>query len=235
MINNDTNNNKKKKKKNIRRYTIIISQYEKKHDVAFTITAYSTLPARFKPIDDSRLWKYQKVFTGAWDKNYCGGSPNHNTFPQNPQFKITTYFKTHLRFLLEAPIEFSINIQLYLCTNDQEQEQEQEQKEGKEEEEEDVSSNYDDNNVDLDKDNDDNNDNNKKEEIKTGKILTRRDYSKDLLIGDSGPYRYGVTMLDTLNVEQGTYIAIISTFKPQQLGPFKFTIKSVENLSLKVV
>ena len=48
-------------------------------------------------------------------------------------------------------------------------------------------------------------------------------------------YRYGVAVLDAMNVEQGTYIAIISTFKPMQKGPFKFTVKSVENLQLKVV
>jgi len=42
-------------------------------------------------------------------------------------------------------------------------------------------------------------------------------------------------MTDVLNVEAGTYIAIISTFQPKQMGGFKFTIKSVENLSLTVV
>jgi len=218
------------KGKQIRRYTIVVSQFEKKHDVAFTITAYSTLPARFKPIDDAKLWRYQKVFTGAWNEKYCGGSPNHDTFPQNPQFKITTFYKTHLRFLLEAPIEYSVNIQLYLCAN---QEEEEEQSEGGIE-----ASNYDDNQVNL-MDNDGNPDEMEQvddaKKAKGGKILSRKDYSKDLLVGDSGAYRYGVCMTDVLNVERGTYIAIISTFKPQQIGGFKFTVKSVENLQLRVV
>ena len=162
---------KDKKKQNVRRYTIVISQYEKKHDVSYTITAYSTLPARFKPIDDAKLWKYQKVFNGKWDKNYCGGSPNHETFPKNPQFKITTFYKTHLRFMLEAPIEFSINIQLYLCANDDDEDEE----EGKN-----ADSNYDDEHIDL------NDDQQANIEKKGGKILSRNDYSKSLLVADSG-------------------------------------------------
>jgi len=203
------------KKLKTRRFTIVISQYEKVHDVSFSITAYSTLPARFRPIDDQRLWRYQKVFPGRWDKKYCGGSPNHDSFPKNPQFKITTYHKSHLRFLLEAPIKFGVNIQLYLCVND----------EGND----DGVSSYDHENVDLEQEvvYD--------EDVNAGKIVNKKHYSRDLLIGDSGPYRKGVCMVDVMNVEVGTYIAIISTFQPKQMGGFKFTIKSVENLSIGVV
>merc|ERR1712228_140582 len=212
-------NNKNNIKQSVRRYTIVISQYEKKHNVSYTITAYSTLRARFKPIDDAKLWKYQKTFNGKWDKNYCGGSPNHETFPQNPQFKISTFYKTHLRFILEAPIDYSINIQMYLCTNDDDDDNE-----GKDN---DDVSNYDDQQIDL---NDNDADIDESEKKKCGKIISRSDYSKSLLVADSGSYRSGVAVVDALNVEKGTYIAIISTFKPMQKGPFKFTVKSVENL-----
>eukprot|EP01084_Bolivina_argentea_P006406 12151_1 len=218
------------------RYTVVMSQYEKKHNVAYTITSYSSIPITIKPIDEHKLWTCQKTFIGKWDKYCCGGSPNHDTFPENPQFKIKIKSKSNLRFILEAPMEVSINVQLYLCTND------------------DDSINYQlperciiqkliiewvhyANNyfpyeildliinywyiVDDDK-----------QIKKSGKIWKRTSYSKRLLISDSGPYRYGFTMMDALNIEEGTYIAIISTFKPKAMSGFKFNIKS--NKSVQV-
>jgi len=157
----DVEDNEKKHK--TRRYTIVISQYEKVRDVSFSITAYSTLPARFRPIDDQKLWRYQKVFTGRWDKKHCGGSPNQESFPQNPQFKITTFYKSHLRFILEAPIQFGVNIQLYLCIND----------EGND----DGLSSYDNQNVNLDEDPV------VDEDLEGGKILSKKHF---LVICSSG-------------------------------------------------
>lgn len=45
-------------------------------------------------------------------------------------------------------------------------------------------------------------------------------------VGDSGAYRPGFTYLEAPNIESGRYIAIVSTFEPGQMSPFKFTVKS---------
>ena len=97
-----------------KKYTIVVSQYEKNNDVSFTVTAYSSLlPIRFKPVPTSEFWKYTKTVTSQWTQSLCGGSPNYDTFVQNPQFKLKVGDKCHIRWLLEAPIDYSVNIQIY--------------------------------------------------------------------------------------------------------------------------
>ena len=59
----------KEKNQKTRRYTIVISQYEKVRDVSFSITAYCTLPARFKPIDDQKLWRYR--MSSIFESVFC--------------------------------------------------------------------------------------------------------------------------------------------------------------------
>ena len=186
------------KKGNRHKYTIVISQYEKKNDVSFTITAYSTIPSIFRPIEDSKIWKFRKVIKGAWTNKFCGGSPNHNTFPNNPQFRITANNKLHLRFILEAPVDYSVNIQLYLCinlTDDDIKNSNYENKIIKTEDEEIDMLMSSDNEDDGDK-NGNSGDSKGSKSIPKGKIVTREHYSKDLLIADTGPYRYGVAMMD---------------------------------------
>merc|ERR1712192_326166 len=124
---------------------------------------------------------------GAWDARYCGGSPSHDTFPANPQWRITTFAQCHVRFVLEAPIKLSINIQLYLCVDDEHS------KEGGK------ASNYDDDDNALSAEENGN------ENAKSGKIVNRADYAKELLVADSGPYRFGLAVADAYDLAAGRY------------------------------
>ena len=105
---------KRRSKKDL--YTIVVSQYEKRHDVSFTMTCYSTIPCRFRPVNDSFFWKYKRKINAAFTEKYSGGCRNFASFPMNPQFRLIVNYTTRLRIMVEAPPKFNINIQLYkLC------------------------------------------------------------------------------------------------------------------------
>ena len=221
---NTGDNNIKKSKKYQRHYTVVISQYEKKNDVSYTIIAYSTLPCRFKPILDKKFWKYSKVLVGQWTKKYCGGSVTKDSYLDNPQFLIQLSWKANIRILLEAPIEFSVNILVFKCIT------------------------LNDDGTPINNDNNDNNtsndtDNNNENETKdasdnstnNGRLTKREHYAKKLIVGDSGSYRPGVSYVDIPKIGEGIYVAVISTFETNKIGRFKITIKSTENMKFKPI
>ncbi|ETO33603.1 hypothetical protein RFI_03499 [Reticulomyxa filosa] len=68
-----------------------------------------------------------------------------------------------------------------------------------------------------------------------GKIIAREHYTKDLLVRSSGAYRPGVVYMDIKGLDEGVYIAIISTFEPNQIGGFKFTVRSNQRIGFTPV
>jgi hypothetical protein len=242
---------RKKKHSNVFHYTVVVSQYEKKNDVSFSITAYSTLPCRFRPVSDLKIWKFKKVVVGQWSAKLSGGCQNFDSFTLNPQYRIKLGESTHVRLLLEAPIEYSVSIQLYRCALPEELQPKKKKKMKKKVMMVDGGDNKpadekkDDDDSDAEKDEDA-----QGEEGKEGKeeprfdvddyllgyrIDSREKYRRDLLVQDSGAYRYGVTTMDVSALAEGTYIAIVSTFDKGQLGPFKFTLRAPKNIGLTPV
>jgi calpain-7 len=60
-----------------RRYTLVISQYEKSATLHFTLRVYSTLPFTLKKIGNP--YKFSKDFVGEWSiKNSTSGGCANN-------------------------------------------------------------------------------------------------------------------------------------------------------------
>lgn len=106
------------------KFTILISQYEKKHDISFTLSVYSNKMCTLRP--PKPVWENgtRKKIPGAWGEGTCGGCPNNDplpsqkdeplSYPQNPQYQITVPSQSVCQFWLEAPMVFSVNIKLFL-------------------------------------------------------------------------------------------------------------------------
>lgn len=90
------------------KYTIVVSQYQKRHDIYFTLSAHCSDPCMIEPLPVKYLT--EESFVSEWGPRTCGGCPNHKTYPQNPQFRLQVKQKTSILMLLLAPKEFSINI-----------------------------------------------------------------------------------------------------------------------------
>ena len=68
-------------------YTLVLSQAEKRRDVYYTLSVYSTaLPFQLKPCPP--LPSNQLTVTGGWKAGVtAGGNVNSRLFHQNPQYK----------------------------------------------------------------------------------------------------------------------------------------------------
>ncbi|KAJ8965118.1 hypothetical protein NQ314_004343 [Rhamnusium bicolor] len=70
-----------------RKYTIVVSQYEKSTTIYYTLRAYATCPFALTKIKDPYVEERQ--VTGEWKGITAGGCPNHpTTYPNNPKFKV---------------------------------------------------------------------------------------------------------------------------------------------------
>ncbi|ETO35748.1 hypothetical protein RFI_01315, partial [Reticulomyxa filosa] len=193
------------------------------------------------------FWKYRKVINGSWTKKVSGGSPNYESFPNNPQFRVQLTDKTNLRYLLEAPVKYSVNIQMFRCVNFNQEDTANDTGGQSLSSMKNNNNNADDNASRENKEQEDNAadeevinmDNASFAEKKTtkisGKILNREHYKTTLMVATSGAYRYGVACIDVKNLEEGVYIVIISTFEPNQIGGFKFTVRSSQRIGFTPV
>ncbi|XP_044759511.1 calpain-7-like [Coccinella septempunctata] len=93
-----------------RKYTIVISQYEKSQTIYYTLRAYSTCPFTLTKIEDP--CRYVKELTGEWKGITAGGCPNHpTTYRNNPKFKVTVSSSTNdnkLLVELKGPKQYQI-------------------------------------------------------------------------------------------------------------------------------
>ncbi|KAJ8943276.1 hypothetical protein NQ318_017294 [Aromia moschata] len=70
-----------------RRFTVVVSQYEKSTTIYYTLRAYATCPFTLTKIKDPYV--YEKQVTGEWKGPTAGGCPNHpSTYPNNPKFRM---------------------------------------------------------------------------------------------------------------------------------------------------
>lgn len=70
-----------------RKYTIVISQYQKSTTIHYTLRAYATCPFTLTKIRNP--YTQEQQVTGEWKGVTAGGCPNHPaSYPNNPKFKI---------------------------------------------------------------------------------------------------------------------------------------------------
>eukprot|EP01006_Ploeotia_vitrea_P036213 TRINITY_DN65989_c5_g16_i1.p1 TRINITY_DN65989_c5_g16~~TRINITY_DN65989_c5_g16_i1.p1 ORF type:complete len:1053 (+),score=533.21 TRINITY_DN65989_c5_g16_i1:160-3318(+) len=94
-------------------YKIVVSQYEKKEDLFFTLQVYSTAPTTIRRLVDPYS-AYSAKLAGEWDASNAGGSTNMPVaFIKNPQFLVSCRDTTNLLFKILAPKEFSVNIMVF--------------------------------------------------------------------------------------------------------------------------
>jgi len=173
-------------------YKIVVSQYEKMHDLSFTLNIYSTAKCVLLPIPHS--YTHQQRLPGSWRGHSAGGSPNHpSSYLLNPQFGVVVPGPTNLLFKLEGPKEYSVNITVFFVHSAASDE--------------------------------------------PMRITSLSSRSGDIFqepVSDSGPFRKGFCYTELSGEEMAKrspsfpccLTVIVSTFLPQQEGPFVLTVGS---------
>ncbi|XP_067003093.2 calpain-7 isoform X2 [Anabrus simplex] len=100
-----------------RRYTLVISQYEKMHTIFYTLRAYATFPFSLKKIGNPYT-HVKEVSDGQWKGVTAGGCGNHPaTYPNNPRYQITlesSHNNNAILLELRAPKQYQIGLDI-LC------------------------------------------------------------------------------------------------------------------------
>ena len=98
----------------VRKYTLVVSQYEKSTTIDFTLRVYSTLPFNLRRIGDPYKYK-QEITNASWRGQLAGGcSNNPSTYPNNPRFQFKADSDCQILVELKAPKEFQIGFDI-LC------------------------------------------------------------------------------------------------------------------------
>ncbi|CAM9137996.1 unnamed protein product [Chrysoparadoxa australica] len=93
-----------------RRYTLVLSQFEKSRDVRYTLQVHCTsnLTLSHTPWPPT----HRQVVTSEWVASNAGGGLGLGTFRLNPQYQILLEEAMQVHLQLEAPKELKINLQL---------------------------------------------------------------------------------------------------------------------------
>lgn len=91
-------------------YTLVLSQYEKAHDVTFTLSVFSTRPFTLRPAP--QLPPVVAQLEGVWDSQSAGGRLGQRGFMHNPQFRLVVTRPSRLFVELLAPKEFFVSFSL---------------------------------------------------------------------------------------------------------------------------
>uniref|UniRef100_A0A8D8STI1 Calpain-7 n=1 Tax=Cacopsylla melanoneura TaxID=428564 RepID=A0A8D8STI1_9HEMI len=71
-----------------KRFTLVVSQYEKMHTIYYSLRAYATCPFRLEKIENP--YRFKQEISGEWKGITAGGCPNHpSTYQNNPRFQVT--------------------------------------------------------------------------------------------------------------------------------------------------
>ena len=89
------------------KYTLVVSEYEKTHDITFTIEVFANVNFNLRPVEKL---PHQHKTKGEWTSESAGGCQNNrNTFEKNPLQLIEITTTTFLVAELKAPKEYSGN------------------------------------------------------------------------------------------------------------------------------
>ncbi|GLV42823.1 small optic lobes [Carabus blaptoides fortunei] len=93
-----------------RRYTLVISQYEKTQTIYYTLRAYATCPFRLSKITNPYI--YHKQVSDSWTERTAGGCGNHvQTYKINPRYRLhldSSVNSNHLFIELRGPKQYEI-------------------------------------------------------------------------------------------------------------------------------
>ncbi|KAJ3089163.1 calpain 7 [Quaeritorhiza haematococci] len=95
------------------KYTVVVSQHEKKEELNFTLRAYSTAPFKMGEIPNKYSFEHKE--SGEWTKETAGGSTSYASFLNNPNWKVTFVDGQgpHSIFaMIEAEDEHPVNLKM---------------------------------------------------------------------------------------------------------------------------
>ena len=99
-----------------RKYTLVVSQYEKSTTIFFTLRAYSRQPFELKSINNN--WVTNIQVNGEWStSNFtAGGCQNHKTYKNNPLYKVTLVNDGNLIVELRGPKVYQVGLELTISS-----------------------------------------------------------------------------------------------------------------------
>ena len=104
------------KGENIRRFTVVVSQFEKTSSIYFTVKAFSTLPFKLEKIKSS--WRHREEVTGKWTGATAGGCGNYrDTWSNNPRYKLELDTTGTVMIQLKGPKQYQIGFDILTLTS----------------------------------------------------------------------------------------------------------------------
>jgi len=95
----------------IRKFTLVVSQFEKTSTIFFSVKAYSTLPFNLEKIKTT--WRHKEELTGKWSASLAGGCANNrDTWPNNPRYQLVLDSPGQLHVQLKGPKQFQLGFDL---------------------------------------------------------------------------------------------------------------------------
>ncbi|CBN78088.1 conserved unknown protein [Ectocarpus siliculosus] len=89
-------------------YTLVVSQYEKKREVRYSVDVYCT--NTFRVVQTPTSPEHEQTVLGAWDQSSAGGALGTPFFYTNPQYALVlTQPETKVHVEVRAPKDFQIN------------------------------------------------------------------------------------------------------------------------------
>jgi len=96
-----------------RRFTLVVSQFEKSTTIYFTVRAYSNQPFTLQKVKNP--FRNKKEMTGQWKGRTAGGCANNKeTWPDNPRYKLVVDSPSQIQIELKGPRDYQIGFDL-LC------------------------------------------------------------------------------------------------------------------------
>ncbi|KAB0794256.1 hypothetical protein PPYR_13876 [Photinus pyralis] len=101
-----------------RRYTLVVSQYEKTQTIYYTLRAYSTTPFKLSKIEDNYV--RHKEVAGEWSAVTAGGCGNHpQTYKNNPRYRLELNSATNdnkIFIELKGPKQYQIGFDVTIAS-----------------------------------------------------------------------------------------------------------------------
>jgi calpain-7 len=99
-----------------RKYTLVVSQYEKSTTIFYTLRAYAREPFELKAINSS--WATNIQVSGEWNAANltAGGCQNHKTYKSNPLYKVTLANEGSLIVELRGPKVYQVGLEVTISS-----------------------------------------------------------------------------------------------------------------------
>ena len=95
----------------VRKFTVVVSQFEKSATIYFSIKAYSTIPFSLERIKTS--WRHKEELTGKWGPSTAGGCANNrDSWSSNPRYQLELDSPGQLHIQLKGPKQYQIGFDI---------------------------------------------------------------------------------------------------------------------------